>query len=128
MKIEELYQRVGGDYRLIKAALSSERIIKKYVLKFKDATCFAELKAHLEAGKMQEAFGSAHALKGICQNIGFASLQQSVAELTELLRPGNAPVIDTEAAKRLFAQVEKDYGLTLAAVLDYEAALIEEEE
>jgi len=123
MNISELYTRVGGNYNDIKNALGSERIVQKYVLRFSDATCFQELSLQLEEGRLKEAFQSAHALKGICQNIGFATLRKSASELTELLRPENNLHPTPEQARLLFVTVQQDYQSTIACVQEFKESL-----
>jgi len=121
MTIQELYTQVGGSYPSVKAALLSDKIIEKYVLRFREVTCFAELSEKIASRQQESSFRAVHALKGICQNIGFLNLQRSASELTELLRPENALHPTAEQMDKLFAQVQADYRLTLAAVEKYAA-------
>lgn len=124
MTIQELYTEVGGNYTNVKTALLSDRIIEKYVLRFREVTCFAELTTQIATHHQEASFRAVHALKGICQNIGFVNLQRSASELTELLRPENALHPTVEQMDRLFAQVKTDYDATLAAVEKYAATNI----
>lgn len=121
MTIEELYTEVGGSYGSVKKALLSDRIIEKYVLRFREITCFSELSTQIAARQQEGSFRAVHALKGICQNIGFLNLQRSASELTELLRPENGLHPTMEQMDKLFAQVKEDYTQALAVVERYAA-------
>ncbi|MDO5476388.1 MAG: Hpt domain-containing protein [Eubacteriales bacterium] len=47
---------------------------------------FDRLAAQIEAGALEEAFDSAHALKGVLGNLFLTPLYEPVSEVTELLR------------------------------------------
>ena len=51
---------------------------------------FDKLSASLEAGNLEEAFESAHALKGVLGNLALTPIYTPLAEMTELLRAGKS--------------------------------------
>lgn len=51
---------------------------------------FDKLGESLEAGKLEEAFESAHALKGVLGNLALTPIYTPLAEMTELLRAGKS--------------------------------------
>ena len=117
MKIQECYQKLGGDYAQVEKLLPSVSLINRFIKKFLDDGSYSELCHATEDGKREAAFRAAHTMKGISANLGFSKLLSSVSELTELLR-AEADVIPEEAF-RLMEEVRTDYDLTAGAIRDY---------
>lgn len=111
MTLKECYNTIGGDYNDVVSRLMTESLVKKFMLKFLDDPSYGLLLNSLESGNYEEAFRAAHTIKGICQNLGFSDLLNSVSPLTEELRGGGAPS-DSE----LINQVTKDYQKTVSAI------------
>lgn len=111
MTLQECYAAMGGDYDDVTARLRSEKLVRKFVLKFASDESYNILCTSLESGNYEEAFRAAHTIKGVCQNLSFNTLQESSSRLTEALRSGNSPEVSD-----LFDQVKKDYQQTLSAI------------
>ncbi len=111
MTLSECFTALGGNYDEVIGRLRSERIVRKFVLKFLTDDSFANLCRALEEGNGEEAFRAAHTIKGICQNLGFDRLYKSSSRLTEELRSGGKP-----EKTDLFRDVEADYQVTMAAI------------
>lgn len=111
MNINECYQAMGADYEEVFGRLRSERLITKFVLKFPGDPSFSQLQSTLEEKNVEEAFRAAHTLKGVAQNLGFTSLYEATATLTEVLRAGNLPEDDN-----MMNAVAKEYERTVAAI------------
>ena len=120
MTIKELYAKIGGNYDQAVRVMKSDRLIDKYVRKF-TASQVAESLA--EAGKTMDPvklFESAHAMKGVCSNLGLESLANAVKEITEEFRPGNTRRLsDADVQSRLDA-IAKQYEITAEGIRDYE--------
>ena len=120
MTIKELYDRIGGNYDQAVRVMKSDRLIDKYVRKL-TASQVAESLA--EAGKTMDPvklFESAHAMKGVCSNLGLESLANAVNEITEEFRPGNTRRLsDADVQSRLDA-IAKQYEITAEGIRDYE--------
>lgn len=111
MTLQECYGELGGDYEDVSARLRSEKLVRKFVLKFLEDASFDLLCRSLEEKNYEEAFRAAHTIKGVCQNLSFTSLLESSSSLTESLRAGG-----TAETAGLAAQVEADYRRTVAAI------------
>ena len=69
----------------------------------------------MENGNYEDAFRSAHTLKGVCQNLSFDRLYEVSNELTELLRdrtgaqPGISEAMEkvTEVYERMIEEIKK---------------------
>jgi len=65
---------------------------------------FKELEDHIAAGDLDNAFETAHSLKGVLGNLALTPIYDPVCELTELLRARSemdyAPLLSEISAKR----------------------------
>ena len=86
MTIQECYEAIGGNYEDVLGRLRSEALIRKFTLKFLEDQSYPQLKLALKNRNYEDAFRSAHTLKGVCQNLSFDRLYEVSHELTELLR------------------------------------------
>lgn len=88
MTMQECYKAIGGNYEAVLGRLHSEALIQRFTLKFLEDQSYLQLKQTLENKNYEDAFRSAHTLKGVCQNLSFDRLYEVSHELTELLRDG----------------------------------------
>lgn len=116
MTLDSFYRKVGGDINDILESISSEKLIKKYIYRFREVTCFQDLQRELQQQNLQKAFEAAHALKGVCASIGFQDLWMAAAELTEILRPQNAGVYSEQELQRAIESTEQAYKQTMCAI------------
>ena len=86
MTMQECYKAIGGNYEAVLGRLHNEALIPRFTLKFLEDQSYLQLKQALENKNYEDAFRSAHTLKGVCQNLSFDSLYEVSNELTELLR------------------------------------------
>ena len=115
MTIQECYEAIGGNYEEVLGRLQSEALIRKFTLKFLEDPSYLQLKLALENGNYEDAFRSAHTLKGVCQNLSFDRLYEVSNELTELLRdrtgaqPGISEAMEkvTEVYERMIEEIKK---------------------
>ena len=111
MSLEECYDALGGNYKAVLGRLSSERIVKKFVLKFLDDASYTNLIQSMQDKNYEEAFRAAHTIKGVCQNLSFDRLGDSSSRLAEALRSGWTPEADA-----LVDEVKRDYQETADAI------------
>ena len=86
MTMRECYEAIGGNYEDVLGRLHSEALIRRFTLKSLEDQSYIQLKQALENENFEDAFRSAHALKGVCQNLSFDRLYEVSNDLTELLR------------------------------------------
>lgn len=91
-----------------------EAIYSKFLVTFLDDQTMAELNEAIEDREWDEAFTSAHALKGLAGNMGFMPLMNSVGRLTVLIRGGRK----TEAGEYM-EQVNSCYRDITDAIHEY---------
>lgn len=117
MNIEECYEKMGGNYEDVSTRLPNLELIEKFIGKFLDDQSFETLRQQIKCRNREEAFRAAHTLKGICANLAFTRLLDSVSHLTEELRQEADSV--SETAINLFTDVRSDYELTADAIRRY---------
>ena len=117
MNIEEFYKKLGGDYSEVSARLPSISLVEKFIGKFLQDKSYENLAASMKIGDRKGAFSASHTLKGVCANLGFASLRSSSSKLCEELRGEGEVISDTAYA--LMNDVEKDYAITVQTISAY---------
>ena len=121
MTIQELYAKMGGDYDQAVRVMKKDKLIDKYVRKL-TASNVGEMLA--QAGKTMDGtklFESAHAMKGVCSNLGLVALANAADEITEEFRPGNARKLSDEQVKEKLQAVIQRYEDTTRCIREYEA-------
>jgi len=111
MTLEQCYAALEGDYNDAVSRLRSDKLVRKFALKFLNDDSYQLLQDSLAKRDYAEAFRAAHTIKGICQNLAFNKLGGSSEKLTEALRGGWSGT-----APELIKQVEADYQQTIAAL------------
>ena len=121
MTIQELYAKIGGDYDQAVRVMKKDKLIDKYVRKL-TASNVGEMLA--QAGKTMDGtklFESAHAMKGVCSNLGLVALANAADEITEEFRPGNARKLSDEQVREKLQAVIQRYEDTTRCIREYEA-------
>ena len=120
MTLTELYTEIGGDYDQAVRVLRIEKLIDKHIRKL---TKNGVIDGLIDAGKRMEPtelFEAAHAMKGVCANLGLVSLSDMASEISEEYRPGNPRKLsDTEVPERI-AKLEDFYRKTADGIRRYE--------
>ena len=121
MTVQELYARIGGDYEAAKRVLPTDRMIAKFVLKFLDDNSCGKLFSGWENGDLAGVFDGAHAVKGVCANLGLTGLSGKASELAEEFRPGSARTMTDEEAARRVDELRALYEKTIEAIRAFSA-------
>ena len=104
MTIQELYAKIGGNYEQAQKIMKMDKLIDRYVRKLAASGTYEKL---AEAGKAMDPvqlFESAHAMKGVCANLGLDAISHAAGEITEEFRPGAArKMTDAEVREKLAA-------------------------
>ena len=121
LTIQELYTLVDGDYDQAVKVMKKDKLIDKYIRKLKDSNLNEVL---TEAGKTMNAkalFDGAHAMKGVCSNLGLCRLQSAAEEISEEFREGNSRTMSDEAVKEKLSEIDRMFKKTLEGIAQYEA-------
>lgn len=90
MTIKELYEEIGGNYDQAIKIMKFDKLIDRHIRKFTNTVIMDNMKAASETMDATGMFESAHAMKGVCANLGLVKLSDSASELAEEFRPGTA--------------------------------------
>ena len=121
MTVQELYESIGGSYESAKRTMMMDKMISKFILKFlNDKSC----ERLLTAGAARDAAGifeGAHALKGVCANLGLDSLSAAASDVAEAYRPGKGAEMDDAALDARLAEIKAQYESTVAGIQKFAA-------
>ena len=120
MTLQELYYEIGGDYEQAMRVLRMEKLVDKHIRKMRTNLVVEEL---IDAGDRIEPskiFETAHAMKGVCANLGLVGLAGMASELAEEFRPGNRRRLSDEELKTRIAKIDEAYKRTSDRIRRYE--------
>jgi len=120
MTLEELYTQMGGNYDHAKQIMKMDKLIDKYVRKLKNSDVGINLAAAAEKMDGTGLFESAHAMKGVCANLGLDNIAAAAEEITEEFRPGNNRTMSDEAVKAKLQDLSEMYQNALVCIEKYE--------
>ena len=67
-----------------------------------------------------ELFEKAHAMKGVCANLGLVNLSNAASEITEEYRPGNPRKLSDDEGKAKMESIRAMYEKTVDGIRRYE--------
>lgn len=116
MTVQELYENIGGSYESAKRTLQMDKLISRFIVKLLDDKSFDRLMAAGKSHDPTALFEGAHAMKGVCANLGLDSLSESASELAEEFRAGNARKMDDAEVDRRLADIRERYEKTVEQI------------
>ena len=122
MTIRKLYQNIGGDFDQALRVLRVDKLVDKHIRKFTKNGVVENL---LSAGESMDAgalFDAAHALKGVCSNLGLTRLSELSSEVCEEFRPGNTRTLSDDEVKDRIMLIREKYETTADFIQKYEEA------
>ena len=123
MTLQELYANIDGNYDHAVQIMKMEKLISRYVQKFPKSGVNESLQEAAETMDPTRLFESAHAMKGVCANLGFDRLSEAAGEITEEFRPGNARRLTDEEIREKIARIDAMYQRTVEGIHRYEQEL-----
>lgn len=121
MTVQELYESIGGSYDSAKRILPMDQLIAKFVVKFLDDKSFEKIETASQTGDGSGIFEGAHAMKGVCANLGLDSLSQAASELAEEFRPGHDRTMDDAEVQAKIAELKVRYEQTMEGIRQFSA-------
>ena len=123
MTVQELYDQIGGNYDHAVQIMRMDKMISKYLLKLTDSDVCDRLREAAGSMDPDALFESAHAMKGVCANLGLDDLAAAVSEITEEFRPGAARKLSDDEVKAKLDEIFAKYEKTEAVIEEYRASL-----
>lgn len=119
MTLEELYALIGGNYDQAMKVMRKEKLLDRYIRKLIDNEVCTALMASGEQMDDTGLYENAHALKGVCANLGLDDLAAAASEITEEFRPGNERRLSDEDVKQKLQALDASYKKTIEGVQQY---------
>lgn len=119
MTIQELYASIGGDYEQATRVLRVDRLIDKHIRKLPQNGVIDNL---VDAGETMDPvrlFETAHAVKGVCGNLGLVGLAGLASDIAEEYRPGNTRKLTDAEVKAKLDEVAALYRRTVDGIRQY---------
>ena len=122
MTLQELYQTIGGDYDQALRVLRVEKLMDKHIRKFSNNGVVEAVLAAGETLDPTQMFETAHAVKGVCGNLGLTGLYELASELSDEFRPGNARQMSDAQVKEKLSELSALYQRAADGIRQYEAS------
>ena len=120
MTIQQLYEKIGGNYEQAVRVMKKDKLIDKYIRKLGSSDVGEKLAQAGETMDGVKLFESAHAMKGVCANMGFDKMAAAAGEITEEFRPGNPRSLSDDEVKARIADIGVMYRHTVDGIRQYE--------
>ena len=121
MDLKELYEAIDGDYEQATRVLRVEKLIDKHIRRLPNNKVFEEMAAAGQSMDETQLFESAHAMKGLCANLGLMGLSDMASDLAEEFRPGNTRSMSDDEVRERVDQIGALYERTIEGIRQYEA-------
>ena len=121
MTLQELYQNIGGDYEQACKVLRMDKLIDKHIRKLEKNGVVDALLAAGEDMDPTQLFETAHAVKGVCANLGLTKISEEASKIAEEYRPGNPRTCSDEEVKAMLSSIEAMYQKAADGIRQYEA-------
>ena len=121
MTVQELYERVGGNYENARRIMMNDKLIGRFVGKLADDKSFGKISEAAETLDAAGMFEGAHAMKGVCANLGLDKLSAAASELAEEFRPGNPRTMDDGAVRERVEALRALYTRTVDEIRRFSA-------
>ena len=120
MTIQELYAKIGANYEQATRVMRMDKLIDRYIRKLSSSGVWEALQAAGQAMDPTKLFEAAHAMKGVCANLGLDELAQLAGEITEEYRPGATRTLTDDEVKARLQKVDEVFAHVMAGIKEYE--------
>ena len=120
MTLQELYQNMGEDYEQAIRVLRMDKLVDKHIRKLTKNGVVDNLLKAGETMDPTQMFECAHAMKGVCANLGLTNLSQAASDIAEEYRPGKTRRHTDEEVKAMLSRIAAAYRKIADAIREYE--------
>ena len=122
MTLQELYREIGGDYEQALRVLRVEKLVDKHIRRLTTNGVVDNLIRAGEGMDPAALFETAHAMKGVCANLGLTALADAASGIAEEYRPGNSRRMSDAEVKEELARIAETYRKTADGIRKYAEA------
>ena len=120
MTLQELYQNIGGDYDQALRILRVDKLVDKHIRKLIRNGVVEQLLSAEADMDPTRLFEAAHAMKGVCGNLGLPGLAEAASAISEEYRPGNSRTMTDGQVKEKLHDIAEMYRKTEEGIRRYE--------
>ena len=124
MTLKELYTAVDGDYDQALRVLRMDKLLDKHIRKLPANPIFSELEKAGDPLNAAALFECAHAIKGVCSNLGLTKIAALASDISEEFRPGNERKLTDDEVREKLAEIRALYAKTAAGIRQYEQTTV----
>ncbi len=121
MTVKELYENIGGSLQSALRILQMDKLVAKFIVRYLDETSCDKLLAAYENKDEKGAFEAAHAMKGVCANLGLDSLSAKASEICEQFRPGAEKTLSGDALAEKIGELRALHERTVEGIRAFQA-------
>ena len=120
MTLQQLYSMIDGDYAQAIKVMRIDKLVDKHIRKLPANPIFPEMNEAAKTLDPVRLFESAHAMKGVCSNLGLVKLSALASEIAEEFRPGNPRTVSDDAVIAKIAQIDAMFKKAAEGIKEYE--------
>ena len=120
MTLQELYKTIEGDYEQAMKVLRMEKLLDKHIRKLLTNGVVENLIAAGNKMDPGELFETAHAVKGVCANLGLLKLSEAASDIANEYRPGAVRKYSDADVRAKLDEIEELYRKTADGIRLYE--------
>lgn len=121
MTVQELYERIGGNLQSALRILQMDKMVARFIVRYLDEPSCGKLLEAYEKKDEKGVFEAAHAMKGVCANLGLDSLSAAAGEICEQFRPGSARTLSDSELDEKITQLKSLHERTVEGVSAFQA-------
>ena len=120
MTLKELYEKIDGNYEQAVNVLRVDKLIDKHIRKICESDVVNRLIDTEKELDPTALFEAAHAMKGVCGNLGLTRLADMASQIAEEFRPGNERKMSDDEVRDVIEQIKELYGKTCETIKEYQ--------
>lgn len=120
MTLQELYQMIGGDYEQALKVLRMDKLLDKHIRKLAKNDLVEKLLAAGENMDAVQLFETAHAIKGVCANLGLTAISGLASDISEEFRPGTDRSLSDGQVQEKIRELGEMFEKTTEGIRKYE--------
>lgn len=121
MTVQELYEKIGGNFDAAKKILPSEALIGRFVVKLLKDGSMQKLRDGVAAGDGKAIFEGAHALKGVTANLGLQNISGLAAEIADEFRTGRERSLSDEELQAKLDELNAKFDAASEEIAKFQA-------
>ena len=121
MTVQELYEKIGGNFDAAKKILPSEALIGRVVVKLLKDGSMQKLRDGVAAGDGKAIFEGAHALKGVTANLGLQNISDLAAEIADEFRTGRERSLSDEELQAKLDELNAKFDAASEEIAKFQA-------